>query len=160
MSKRIIARAGACADRRTPEYTVVNLRRTTTRRIYMASSLSTYKTPEYDRNLERISELFPHAEILAPRDLFTSNADWLNKWPGIVVQIDALVFFQDAQDFIGYGVWTEIHDAITHGVPVYLLADSSLHLWPDVEISERRPTNWRQFARLRAPQQEGSEHDG
>lgn len=159
VSPRSIARAGARANRRTPEYAVLNLRRTTCR-IYIASSLSTYKTLEYDRNLERISELFPQAEILAPRDLFTSTSDWLWKWLGIAAQIDALIFFQDAKGYIGYGVWTEIQDAIAHGIPVSLLADSSLHPWSDVEISERRPTNWRQYVQLPIPHHAGRVSDG
>ncbi len=137
----------------------VNLR-TTTSRVYVASSLSTYATPEYSTNLERITELFPDAEILAARDLFTSNADWLRKWPGIVLQIDALIFFEHADGYIGYGVWTEISDALAHGIPVYLLRDSSQHPWSAVEIGERRPTNWRQYARLSVAQRIGSGHDG
>jgi len=134
--------------------------RTTPGRVYVASSLSTYTTPAYDRNIEHIAGLFPDAEILAPRDLFRSNADWLRKWPGIVSQIDALVFFEDADGWIGLGVWTETHDALAHGIPVSLLRDSSLRPWSTVEVSERRPTNWRQYARLCVPEQVGSGHDG
>lgn len=154
MSPQNIARADARGNFPTP-----NLR-TTAGRVYVASSLSTYATPEYARNLDRIAELFPDAEILAPRDLFTSNSDWLRKWPGVVAQIDALIFFQDAQGYIGYGVWTEIHDAIDHGIPVSLLADSSLHPWSTVEISERQPDNWRQYARIHAPQGVGNGRNG
>ncbi len=162
MSKRSLARAAARGNIPTlpnPPFNTLNLR-STTRRVYVASSLSTYKTQEYDRNLERIAGLFPDAEILSPRDLFTSNADWLRKWPGIVSQIDALVFFEDADGFIGYGVWTEINDALAHAIPVSLLRDSSLHPWSTVEISDRRPTNWRQYARILVPELAGSGHDG
>lgn len=162
MSKRSIARAAARGNspvRPHGPVPTLNLR-TTTGRVYVASSRSTYATPEYNINIERISGLFPDAEILAARDLFTSNADWLSKWPGIVSQIDALVFFEDADGWIGYGVWKETHDALALAIPVSLLRDSSLHPWSAVEVSERRPTNWRQYARIRVPEQVGSGHDG
>lgn len=161
MSRRSVTRVAARGNspvRSNCPSQAVNLR-TTPGRVYVASSLSTYTTPAYDRNIGHIAGLFPDAEILAPRDLFTSNADWLSKWPGIVSQIDALIFFEDAAGYIGLGVWTEISDAIAHAIPVSLLRDSSLHPWSAVEISERRPTNWRQYARIGVPEQVGSEHD-
>lgn len=161
-SPRSIARAAACGYIPTRPRCLLhtlNLRRTTGR-VYVASSLSTYVIPEYDLNIERIADLFPDAEILAARALFSSNADWLKKWPGIVSQIDSLIFFEDADGYIGYGVWTEINDATAHGIPVYFLMDAALHPWSTVEISERRPTNWWQYARLRVAWRVGSGHDG
>ncbi len=161
-SPRTIARAAARGNspvRPLCPVQALNLR-TTTGRVYVASSLSTYATPEYSINIERISGLSPDAEILAARDLFTSNADWLRKWPGIVSQIDALIFFEDADGYIGYGVWTEINDALAHAIPVSLLRDSSQHPWSAVEMGAPNHHSWRQYARIRVPELAGSGHDG
>lgn len=164
-SLRSIARAAARGNRRTPKSATRNIRtsahcsshglnlRGITRRVYVASSLSTYNTPEYERNLQRIAELLPKAEILAPRDLFTSHADWLEKWPGIVSQIDALVFFEDAGGYIGYGVWTELNDAVAHGIPIRRLAPNG-KLYEisaddgEIETIAFRPWDLRQFAMI------------
>lgn len=148
-SLRSIARAAARGNSPKRRHGLAHTRtlRSATGRVYVASSLSTYDTPDYSTKLERITELFPNAEILAARGLFTSNADWRQKWPGIVSQIDALVFFDDADGYIGYGVWTEISDAIERGIPVYALGpgDRLYDFETEIEVT-LRPWDWRQFA--------------
>ncbi|MBA3274580.1 MAG: hypothetical protein H0T72_02205 [Chloroflexia bacterium] len=65
--------------------------------------------------------MLPNADLLAARNLFTSNAEWRRRWPGILPTLAALVFFDDADGCIGAGVEREIVGAHGLGIPVYFL---------------------------------------
>lgn len=96
--------------------------------VYIASSLSTYRTPRYDRMIESIRTLFPQSNAMPARDQFTSNADWRRKWPDILPTIAAVVFFDDGDGYLGLGVWTEITDCFRIGLPLwYIDDDGGLH---------------------------------
>ena len=118
--------------------------------IYLASPMPTYGTARYERPLAACGRQIPHAEILEPRSLFADASDWLQRWPLILTTIDALVFFDDGTGIIGYGVWTELHDAERSGKPVlYLADDEQLHAWSDISVRRLSGDNWRRFARVR-----------
>lgn len=126
----------------------------TTGRVYVASSLSTFKTFRYDAQLARIRGHFPQAEILPARDLFHSNADWLRKWPELLPTLDVLIFFADTGRSIGYGVWTELTDAAARGIPSWYLASGN-RLY-DLGDSEHlrfhlRPWDWTRYAVVTCP---------
>lgn len=91
-----------------------------TGRVYVASSLSTYDTPRYDRMISAVRLHVPKADILPARDQFTSNADWRRRWPEILPTLAAVVFFDD-RGTIGRGVYQEIEDAQSVRLPVFYL---------------------------------------
>lgn len=124
-----------------------------TGRIYVASSLSTYDTPRYARELERIRALFPHADILPARDQFTSNEQWRRGWPEILRTLQAVVFFADDDGYIGFGVWTELTAALDRDIPIrYLASNGHLHEISaddgEIETTAFRPWDLRQFAMI------------
>jgi len=150
MSPKSIARASVRGNDRDHSGTTRKLR-TITGRVYVASSLSTYSTPRYARELERIRAFFPHADILPARDLFRSNDDWRRRWPELLTTLQAVVFFADDDGYIGYGVWTELTDALDQNIPVrYLTPEGRLYEISaddgDLETTAFRPWDWRQFA--------------
>lgn len=127
-------------------------RRHSAPRVYVASPLSTYRTPRYDLMAACVRRHFPGADVLMPLDLFTSNSDWLAKWPAILPTLSAFVAFTDEEGWVGRGVWTEVRDARAHGVPVSVLDDAGcLCPWQSVRIAERRPDDWTRTARLELP---------
>lgn len=116
MTKRIVRRVSAGRKRRG-----AGVPTATAGRVYLASPLSTYGTERYERALESVRAKFPRASILPARDLFASNADWRERWRGIVRTLAAVVFFDDADGCIGAGTEQEITDAYRAGVPVLFL---------------------------------------
>ncbi len=93
------------------------------RRVYVASPITTYRTPRYDLKLVLIAQHFPRAEILQPRHLFQSTADWRRRWPRILPTLTDLVFFAETDRTIGLGVWSEPDQDAARCVPVWFLAD-------------------------------------
>jgi hypothetical protein len=121
-------------------------------RVYVASPLSTYRTPRYDAMVARVRVLFPQAEILPAREVFRSNADWRARWACIMPTLAAVVVFPDTGGWIGAGVWKEVHDARNHGIPVYVLDDAGdVRGWEAIRLMERRPDDWQRTARLDLP---------
>src|SRR5262249_32006761 len=89
---------------------------------------------------------------LSPRDLFTSNRDWLDQWPLILPSLDALVFIADAQGWIGRGVHKEILDASSLTTPVmFLTPDGAVHPFDAIEFLDVALRGWRQYARIHVP---------
>lgn len=124
-SPRSIARAAARGKQPARQDNAASTRnlRTITGRVYVASSLSTYDTDRYDQMVESVREHFPHADLLPARDQFTSNADWRRRWPGMLPTLQAVVFFDDGEGWIGRGVLEEITTAQRAGLPVFYLTD-------------------------------------
>lgn len=92
-------------------------------RVYVASPLTTYRTPRYGAKLAEINERFPDATLLPARDLFRSTADWRERWPELLPTLTGLVFFAEIDGTIGLGVWSELHDAADR-MPVWYLDDA------------------------------------
>lgn len=104
------------------------------RRVYVASPLNTFDSPDYDRRIDRIRELFPGDTIIPARGLFGSNGAWRRKWLAFLKTIDLLVFFADPGGFVGRGVWHECTTAHERGIPVrFLTEDGSLLGFTDTE---------------------------
>lgn len=127
-STRSIARAAARRNPRDHQTQMRNIRRCHGS-VYIASPLSTYETPRYAAMLARLRELLPDAELLPARDLFTSNADWLRRWPEILPTLAAVVFFDD-RGRIGRGVYQEVEDAQAARLPVFYLPHPDADLLP------------------------------
>jgi hypothetical protein len=94
---------------------------------------------------------FPGTEILEPKHLFNSSADWRAKWPGVLAGIDQLVFFDDGEpDWIGAGVMREIHDAFELGKPIWYLDDGDrLHPFDAVRLEVAADGTMTKLARVR-----------
>ena len=118
-------------------------------RVYLASPLATYFTPRYDRTLTHAQQHFLGAEIIAARGLYATTQEWQRAWPLLVPTLTALVFFTDPQRWIGYGVWTEIKDAMHQGLSISWLTDNGLlHDWKAVQLSVPNEQDWRQYLRV------------
>lgn len=104
------------------------------RRVYVASPITTYGMPRYDLKLVLVAQHFPRAEILQPRELFRSTADWRSRWPQILPTLTDLVFFAETDHTIGLGVWSELQDA-AGVIPVWFLDDDDWwHPLDDVTV--------------------------
>lgn len=155
-SPRSIARPSARGKQPTPQDDAASSRnlRTITGRVYVASSLSTYDTPRYDRMIDAVRSHLPQATILPARDQFTSNQDWRRCWPDLLPTLDAIVYFEDRDGCVGYGVFTEISDALARGIPVRLLTpdgrlyDIATDDDGEIELAAFHPNDWRQFAQI------------
>ena len=90
-------------------------------KLYAAHPLTSYGTPYEARQLEALREHFPGADVLDPAAMFSSNEDWLAKWPEVLATLDALVLFADQAGHVGAGVLRELSDAIGAGLPVLVL---------------------------------------
>lgn len=146
MNKHSIARAPV-ADRGAFDPSRI------TGRVYVASSLSTYSTARYEQMIDAARSHFPQATILPARDQFTSTDDWRRRWPDILPTLDALVYFEDRDGYIGYSVFTELTDALDRGIPVrYLAPNGGLYEISaddgEIETTAFRPGDWQQFARI------------
>lgn len=124
-SPRTIKRLAARQERGRPERKVRNFRRLTSR-VYVASPIQTFATPRYALMIARIRSLLPDAELVPGRDLFSSSADWRQRWPALLHTLDAVVFFDDVDGCIGAGTQEEIADAERAGIPVFFLT------WPPI----------------------------
>jgi len=128
-------------------------------RIYFAAPMQMYNDPLYDVALRHVHELFPFAEVLSARDLFTSSADWREKWPAIQPTVDMLVFITDRDGWIGRGVLKEILD-IGKGLwrPTDLLTpDGEFHRLGNFLVNASRPRDWRRHVQIvvRSPAKPG-----
>ena len=90
-------------------------------RLYCARPMVAYGTNRDARQLARVAEAFPDAEVLDPAVMFTTNEQWLAAWPEVLASLDLLVLWADEAGFIGTGVLREVVDAIAARVPVVAL---------------------------------------
>lgn len=93
-------------------------------RIYLASSVSTYRTLRYETLRIAVKRLYPGAEIVEPRKLFGSTEHWRVEWDTVLATIDRLIFFADEDGCIGAGVYQEILDARLAQIRIAYLANT------------------------------------
>jgi hypothetical protein len=118
-------------------------------RVYCAAPVTTYESERYGRLLERARESFPGMAILAARDAWRDNADWLARWPDVCRTLDAMVCIPDASGWIGRGVDTEIRDADRMGIPIWWLADDGeLISHRKVRLGPTNESNWRRYRQI------------
>lgn len=129
-------------------------------RIYVASSVQTYNLTNYKTRLRAIRRqleaVTPQVCILAARDMFSSNEDWRAKWPSVLRTVDVLVYFGyetfGRAPSIGYGVHTEIANALHAGKPVFYSApDSQLYAHNQTCHIQTLEGGWRDYARVHVP---------
>src|SRR5262249_41909596 len=115
-------------------------------RVYLAAPIATYRTPRYDWAIAQVHAHFPEYQLLSPRELYTRADDCLAQWPATCSELSALVFITDGDDWIGFGVWREIHDAAFTGVRVWHLHQDGLLPFHEIGFDAFQPHNWRQYA--------------
>jgi len=116
--------------------------------VYVASSLSTFRTARYDWMFSATRAHFPEARVRTARSLFTSNQEWRARWLSVLTSSTALVFFLDAAGYIGKGVHQEIHDAGAYGIPVWFLDDEGVLHDLSAVIFTVNEDNWKQYAHV------------
>jgi hypothetical protein len=118
--------------------------------IYLASSISTYPTRRYGRQLNRAHRHFPRHAILPARGCFASSEEWRCSWPELSSRIAGVVFFDDGDGFIGRGVWREIHDLRDLGRDVWFLSENDQLIALEAIRLEHDPKSrsWRRYARV------------
>lgn len=119
-------------------------------RLYLAASLGTFTpvvTPHYASVCHAVRAWFPAATLIEARTAFTSNADWLARWPGVLATLAGLVFLADDDGYIGRGVLREVMDAEATVLPVWYCDDgSALHPRDALTIRTDPYGDWRHFA--------------
>jgi hypothetical protein len=98
-------------------------------KIYAARAMTSYGTAHDRRQFDALARHFPSAELLDPAGMFTSNCDWLGRWPGVLAGLDVLAVFGDEHGYIGAGVLSEVAGAIAQGVPVVALDEEGGLRW-------------------------------
>jgi hypothetical protein len=91
-------------------------------RVYIASSRSTSGTALYGRRVGQIRERFADAELVEPSREFDSVGHWLSRRDAVLRSVCAVVFFADANGFIGRGVWRDLALADALGREIWFLA--------------------------------------
>jgi hypothetical protein len=93
--------------------------------VYLAAPITEYGTERYQRLAGALRARLAGWRILEARDLYVGTCDWLQRWPDVLPTLSHLVFLSTPNGWIGRGVWTEIQDALKHGIPIYYLVDES-----------------------------------
>jgi hypothetical protein len=117
------------------------------RPVYLAYSLHGHQTARSRWFIRLARRCFPNAAVISACEQFSSNVDWLLRWPEILPTVAAVCVFPDADGWVGRGVWDELCDALAYGVPVFVLTNTRLHTWSDVTLIESG-RDWRRYARL------------
>ena len=118
--------------------------------VYFSAPRLVFNTVAYKRGLDAVRTHWPHALTIESRQTFVNVDDWRRRWPFVLASIRVLVFTTDSAGYVGRGVWQEINDAESAGVPV-LLVDANtgcLHGLADCEFSATDPYDWNQHVRV------------
>ncbi|HEX9709200.1 MAG TPA: hypothetical protein VGB42_04445 [Candidatus Thermoplasmatota archaeon] len=94
--------------------------------VYLAHPLPSYNTPTEAAAILALARAFPAATVLNPRDVYTSNQDFVERYRQEVARSSVLVFFP-WRGAIGYGVHCEVVAADDSGLPTYMLHDGRLY---------------------------------
>ena len=116
--------------------------------VYLAYPLVVHQTLRARRFTTLARRRFPHAEVLPACDQFSSNRDWLRRWPDILPTLAAICVFTDEEGWVGAGVWIEVHNALARELPVYLLTANRVYPWARVEVIEPETRNYRRYVQF------------
>jgi len=115
--------------------------------VYLASPKPTFGTKLARRMIGRARKLFPRAGVIAAGDLFTSNEDWLKRWPFTLGAFAGLAFFSEADGTVGLGVCKEVADAQALDLPVVFLDDEG-GVFDAFDLVPHDARSARRFARV------------
>jgi hypothetical protein len=117
--------------------------------VYAAHPVTSYGTPYESSALRRLETMFdPDVELVNPATQFESADEWLQRWPELVIQLDAVVAFAARDRTVGLGVLQEVHDAMLLGISVAVLAQDGLRELAQVTYLGPRHRTPRRVARL------------
>jgi hypothetical protein len=128
--------------------------------VYLAYPLVVHRTPRARQFTTLARRHFPHAEIVPACEQFSSNRDWLRRWPDILSTLAAVCAFTGKDGWVGMGVWIEVHDALARGLPVYLLTTKRVYPWDRVEVIEPEKRNYQRYARFHPPRSASGNDNG
>jgi hypothetical protein len=93
--------------------------------VYLAAPISAYASKTYDGAQRAL--VAAGCLVIASRDEFSSTADWLHRFPGILRSVQAVVVVPAEDHTVGAGVLREVVEAIVLGLPVYLFSGLRFH---------------------------------
>jgi hypothetical protein len=88
--------------------------------------------------------------VLDPARLFSSSAEWRERWPGVLRGIDVVVFVAGPGGWIGAGVLQEVLDGRLRGLPVLHLRGDRLLPLGRVRLRVAGGADARRMARVEA----------
>lgn len=118
--------------------------------VYFSAPRLVFRTQLYRRALDAVRTHWPHTQIVESRHAFVDVDDWRRRWPLVLSSIRVLVFVTDSAGYIGRGVWHEINEAESAGVPVLLVNafTGGLHGLADCDFSTADPEDWNRHVRV------------
>ena len=115
--------------------------------VYLASPKPTFGTKLARRMMGRARKQFPRAGVIAAGELFTSNEDWLKRWPFVLPAFSGLAFFSEPDGTVGLGLCKEVADARALDLPVVFLDDEG-GAFDAFELVPHDARSARRFARV------------
>lgn len=101
--------------------------------VYYAHSMCIYNTKQ-EKNERTFLESFKELNIVCPnRDLSWSHKSDMELYLQSVKSLDLLIFSRFL-DYVGKGVYTEIHEARAHDIPVILLEDYKFYMADELRL--------------------------
>jgi len=91
--------------------------------VYIASPISTFSTPRYDRMVAHVRARFPDHEILTARGLWESPESWRQLWPLLHPRLTRIIAFSDEDGRVGAGVVQEILDGNAASIPIEFVTE-------------------------------------
>ena len=120
--------------------------------VYIASPLSTFRSPRYHRILARLGDGLPNSEFIIGRDRseFDDAEDVERaRWSAILRQCTMMCVIPDHEGWISQRIWEEMWDAVNHDLHVLVAtADGWLTPLDRVTVREFHPGERRRFARF------------
>lgn len=123
--------------------------------IYVTSPLTLFNTSNYEYIREITENMFPSCNLTFTEGLYSGAREWLQKWPVLKLEQDALLFFTDSKGYIGKGVYTEIRDMLAMGKPVFFCHTPTDRQYRIESLDASFPVhfdvnedNWKEYARV------------
>jgi len=101
-------------------------------RTYVAAPVAVLLRPDWPKRVRQIGSLV--GPVWDPTELFSSSAEWLSRWPGLLSTVTGLVLVPDDDGSIGAGCLREIADVLGRDRDVWLLDGGQLRPWGDVVV--------------------------
>lgn len=112
--------------------------------VYFALPVDMFEHPCYARVLQTVKRRFPHNVIFEPAKARWTLERWLAIWPKLLPRLSVVVVWPRADDSIGRGCCTEIEDAQSRDIPVFVYRDGE---FTDRFSIKRLPgDSWRHWA--------------
>jgi hypothetical protein len=116
-------------------------------RVYVATPVQMFSSPQYQAAIEWAKRTFPKGEVWPSHTRFASILGWLEEWPTVLKQIDLAVVVTRPDRTVGRGVFRELSDLCKRHTPI-IWWQSSRRLHPSFVAQVIDRNNWHRYARL------------